>query len=148
MCPLRPSGWERSIRAAQRGLSDDWYAELDRDTYLLYQVHPAKLAADGSADVVSTWLMWQRRVPAALLAGFLPAGIGSAIVSRRDLSGLRRTRPGHYVLTHMPPSAQAVRFAGQLCGVARRIPSPPMGNRGRTFVDHGRLVLRFRRAGW
>ena len=87
---------------------------MDRDTYLLYQVHPAKLAADGSADVVSTLLMWQRRVPAALLAGFLPAGIGSAIVSRRDLSGLRRTRPGHYVLTHIPPSAQAVRFAGQV----------------------------------
>jgi len=58
--------------------------------------------------------MWQRRVPAAVLAGFLPAGIGSAIVSRRDLSGLRRTRPGHYVLTHIPPSAQAVRFAGQV----------------------------------
>lgn len=54
---------------------------MDRDTYLLHQVHAAKLGPDGSADVVSTWLMWQRRVPAAVLAGFLPAGIGSTIVS-------------------------------------------------------------------
>lgn len=87
---------------------------MDGDTYLLHQVHAAKLAADASADVMSTWLMWQRRVPEAVLASFLPAGIASAIVSRRDLSGLRLTHRGRYVLAHMPPSAQAVRFVGLL----------------------------------
>jgi hypothetical protein len=87
---------------------------MDRQAYLLHQVHPAKLAADVSAGIVSGWLMWQRRVPAALLAGFLPAVIASALVTRRDLSGLAETRRGRYVLMHMPPAAQALRLGGQV----------------------------------
>ena len=87
---------------------------MDRDAYLLHQVHPAKLATDVTAGVVSGWLMWHRRVPAALLAAFVPAAVASAVLMRRDLSGLRQTRRGRYVLAHMPPSAQAVRLAGQL----------------------------------
>jgi hypothetical protein len=87
---------------------------MDRQAYLLHQVHAAKLAADISAAIISGWLMWQRRVPAALLAGFLPAMIASALLTRRDLSGLADTRRGRYVLTHMPPAAQALRMAGQV----------------------------------
>ena len=87
---------------------------MDRDAYLLHQVHPAKLATDITVGVVSGWLMWHRRVPAALLAAFVPAAVASAVLMRRDLSGLRQTRRGRYVLAHMPPSAQAVRLAGQL----------------------------------
>ena len=87
---------------------------MDRDAYLLHQVHPAKLATDIGAGIISDWLMWHRRVPAALLASFPPAMTASAILMRRDLSALRGTRRGRYVLAHMPPSAQAVRFAGQL----------------------------------
>ena len=86
---------------------------MDRQAYLLHQVHAAKLASDISADIASTWLMWQRRVPAALAAGFLPAVIASTLVTRRDLSELAGTRRGRYVLTHMPPAAQALRLAGQ-----------------------------------
>lgn len=87
-------------------------ALMDRDAYLLHQVHAAKLATDISADVASTWLMWHRRVPAALVASFLPAAAASAVLIRRDLSGIRNTRRGRYVLAHMPPSAQAIRLAG------------------------------------
>lgn len=89
-------------------------ALMERDAYLLHQVHPAKLAADVSADLASTWLMWRRHVPHALLAGFLPAAVASTVLIRRDLSGIRDTRRGRYVLAHMPPSAQAVRFVGQV----------------------------------
>jgi hypothetical protein len=87
---------------------------MDRDAYLLHQVHPAKLATDIGAGIISDWLMWHRRVLAALLAAFPPAVTASAILMRRDLSALRDSRRGRYVLAHMPPSAQAVRFAGQL----------------------------------
>ena len=87
---------------------------MARQAYLLHQVHAAKLATDVSAGIVSGWLMWQRRVPAALLAGFLPAVIASALVTRRDLSELAETRRGRYVLMHMPPAAQALRLAGQV----------------------------------
>jgi hypothetical protein len=87
---------------------------MDRQAYLLHQVHAAKLATDIGAGIISGWLMWQRRVPAALVAGFLPAMIASALVTRRDLSGLADTRRGRYVLRHMPPAAQALRMAGQV----------------------------------
>jgi hypothetical protein len=39
---------------------------MDGNTYLLHHIHAAKLATDVSPDVVSTWLMWQRRPRAAL----------------------------------------------------------------------------------
>jgi hypothetical protein len=77
-------------------------------------VHAAKLATDISAAIVSGWLMWHRRVPAALAAGFVPAAIASALLTRRDLSALADTRRGRYVLAHMPPAAQALRMAGQV----------------------------------
>jgi hypothetical protein len=87
---------------------------MDRDAFLLHQVHPAKLATDIGAGIVSDVLMWHRKVPASLLAAFVPAAVASTVLMRRDLSAIRDTRRGRYVLAHMPPSAQAVRFAGQL----------------------------------
>ena len=77
-------------------------------------MHPAKLATDAAADVVSTWLMWRGRPGTALLVAHAAAGAASAVVVRRDLSALGRTRRGRYVLAHMPASAQAVRYAGQV----------------------------------
>jgi hypothetical protein len=65
---------------------------MDRTTYLLHQVHLAKLATDISADVVSTWLMWQRRPRAALLLAHAAAALASAtVVTRCDLSPLQTT---------------------------------------------------------
>ena len=87
---------------------------MDRNTYLLHQVHAAKLATDISADVVSTWLMWQRRPRAALLLAHAAAALASATVTRCDLSPLQTTRRGRYVLSHMPPFAQALRYLGQV----------------------------------
>jgi hypothetical protein len=87
---------------------------MDRNTYLLHQVHPAKLATDLGADVVSTWLMWQRRPRTALLLAHTAAALASATVTRWDLSPMQTTRRGRYVLIHMPPSAQALRYVGQV----------------------------------
>ena len=85
---------------------------MDRNTYLLHQVHPAKLATDVGADVVSAWLMWHHRPRTALLLAHTAAALASATVTRWDLSPLQTTRRGRYVLNHMPPSAQAVRYLG------------------------------------
>jgi hypothetical protein len=87
---------------------------MDRETYLLHQVHPAKLAADIGAGALSTWLIWHGRLRAGLLVAHVPAVIASAVLTRRDMTGLAVTRRGRYVMAHMPPSAQAVRLAGQL----------------------------------
>ena len=58
--------------------------------------------------------MWQRRIPFALVIAHVPPVVASALVLRRDLSVLRGTRRGRYVLAHMPPGAQAVRMLGQI----------------------------------
>jgi hypothetical protein len=87
---------------------------IDRDIYLLHQVHPAKLANDVLSGLLSTALIWRRRVRRALLAGFIPAALAWSLVIRGDLSPLRATRRGRYVLEHMPPAAQAVRPLGQV----------------------------------
>ena len=88
--------------------------KIDGDAYLLHQVHGAKLATDISADVISCWLIWRQRPGPGLAIAPLAPALASATVIRRDLSALRRTRRGRYVLAHMPPSAQAVRYCGQL----------------------------------
>jgi hypothetical protein len=86
---------------------------MDRNAYLLHQVHPLKVGADVAADVVSVRLMWQRRPIAALLVAHALAAAGSTVVLRRDLSWLAATRRGRYVASHMPPTAQVLRYAGQ-----------------------------------
>jgi hypothetical protein len=57
-------------------------------------VHPAKVAIDVAVDAVSTWLMWRHHVLAALVAAFLPASTATAVLTRRDLSGMRDIRRG------------------------------------------------------
>ncbi|MEU6582411.1 hypothetical protein [Nocardia sp. NPDC046763] len=80
---------------------------MDREAYLLHQVHPAKLATDITAGIASMGLMWQRRVATALVVAHVPAVLASALLVRRDLTSLRRTRRGRYVLAHMPPAASS-----------------------------------------
>ena len=87
---------------------------MDRDTYLLHQVHPVKIATDVTAALVSVLLMWDRRKLVALTVAFVPALLASAVLIHSDLSGLRDTRRGRYVLTHMPPAAQVMRLLGQV----------------------------------
>jgi len=86
---------------------------------LIHQVHPAKIGADVTAAVVSNVLLWREQPAAALTVRCLiPAASSVAVIGLADLDGLTRTRRGRYVLAHMPPSAQAVRLAGDaLMGV-------------------------------
>jgi hypothetical protein len=80
---------------------------------LVHQVHPAKIGADVTASLVSNVLLWQARPKAAITVRVLLPLAGSAAVLRfADLDALARTGRGRYVLAHMPPSAQAVRLAG------------------------------------
>jgi len=87
---------------------------MDHDRLLLHQVHAAKLATDITFGIISTVLMWRHRVVSALVIAFVPAIVASTLVLRLDLSGLRDTRRGRYVLANMPPTAQAVRMLGQI----------------------------------
>lgn len=96
------------------------------DGALIHQVHPAKIGVDVTAAIVSNVLLWQARPKAGVAVRFAVPVAGSVMVlGLADLDGLARTRRGRYVLAHMPPSAQAVRLAGDALmgyGACRRSP--------------------------
>jgi hypothetical protein len=112
---------------------------MDRTTYLIHQVHSVKLATDIGADLMSTWLFWQGRPRAALLVAHIAAAIASAAMTRRDLSPLLATRRGQYVLEHMPPAAQALRYLGQVLAWHAAYRHRPTG------IAFGHLLIA---AGW
>ncbi len=80
---------------------------------LIHQVHPAKLAVDISASVVSNVLLWRHRLVAGLAVRYLAPPLGSALVLLiADVERLAPTSAGHYVLEHMPPGMVVLRLAG------------------------------------
>jgi len=82
---------------------------------LYHQIHPAKLAADMSGSIISTYLMWHRRFGAAMLSAWVPAILGSAAVLRfADLEHLKQSRFGHYIRQFMTLRIEAWRFGGQI----------------------------------
>ncbi len=84
-----------------------------REKVLYHQIHPLKLLTDGSAAVVSLYLLWQRRLRPALIVQFVPAlVVSSALIRRADLEPQRRSAFGRHVKDYMAPSMQGVRFAG------------------------------------
>jgi hypothetical protein len=83
------------------------------DKVAVHQVHPVKIGADVTASTVSNVLLWQGRTKVALAVRILVPVAGSVtVLALADLDTLAVTRQGQYVLHHMPPSAQAVRLAG------------------------------------
>jgi hypothetical protein len=66
---------------------------MDSSEKVLYhQIHPAKLATDIGASLLSTYLMWRRRFAWAMLAAFVPAVLASILVMRyADLEWRKRS---------------------------------------------------------
>jgi hypothetical protein len=82
---------------------------------LYHQIHPAKLAADISASVISGYLMWQHEFWLALVIAFGLAIIASALVIRfLDLAWLADSRLGRYTAWHMTRPIEAWRMGGQI----------------------------------
>ena len=89
-----------------------------KEKLLFHQVHPAKLATDIGAAIVSLYLLWQHQLVIGLLTHFIPPPIGSAAVIRfADLETYKNSRLGAYLLRYMTPIAQAARLAGDLITV-------------------------------
>jgi hypothetical protein len=83
------------------------------EAVLVHQVHPAKIGADITASVVSDVLLWKHKPRIAVAVRvLLPAAGSAAVLELADLGALAGTRRGQCVVDHMPPSAQAVRLAG------------------------------------
>ena len=111
------------------------------EAVLVHQVHPAKTGADITASVVSDVPLWKHKPRIAVAVRVLLPAVGSAaVLGLADLGALARTRPGQYVLDHMPPSAQAVRLAGDAVMGSRGLPPQPGPAAPRRGPSRGRLV--------
>jgi hypothetical protein len=83
---------------------------------LYHQIHPAKLATDIGASLVSTYLIWRRRFAWAMLAAFVPAVLASSLVIRyADLERRKHSPFGRYMQRYMDRRVlDAWRFFGQV----------------------------------
>jgi hypothetical protein len=89
-----------------------------KEKLLFHQVHPAKLATDIGAALVSLYLLWQHQLVIGLLTHFIPPPIGSAaVIGFADLESYKNSRLGAYLVQYMTPIAQAARLAGDLITV-------------------------------
>jgi hypothetical protein len=84
-----------------------------RERILYHQIHPLKLATDAGAAAGAAWLLWHRRLGLAVVVGFVPPLVASALVlGLADLDRLKRSAFGRYVALHMTHTMEAVRLAG------------------------------------
>lgn len=84
----------------------------DPDFLVLHQVHTAKLVADAGSSLASLWLLWRGHSVTGFAVHYLVPVATSALVLRGDVSHLRHTARGRYVLTRLPHKTQAVRAIG------------------------------------
>jgi hypothetical protein len=107
---------------------------------LYHQIHPAKLGADLTAELISLPLYWRGRNRAASVVHMAVPIVASAVVLGRtaELERLRDSRAGRYVLVEMTPAMQALRMAGDAVAVlgARRR-SVPLVALGAAIVAGG-----------
>jgi hypothetical protein len=89
-------------------------ARLSREQRIqVHRVHPAKLAMDISASVLSSVLLWKRVLVPGLVARYLLRVLGSAVVLRyADVDRLASSARGRYVQQHRPPIMRVARLAG------------------------------------
>src|SRR5215208_4034929 len=91
-------------------------ASMDFGEKVLYhQIHPAKLAADVSGSLLSTYLMRRRRIACAMLGAFVPAVAASVLViAYADLERSKHSPFGRYMQRYMNRRVEAWRFFGQV----------------------------------
>ncbi len=86
-----------------------------REKVLYHQIHPLKLAADISAGIASTWLLWLHEPWLAMPAAFTPAvAVSAAMLRWMAFDRQRDSAFGRYVARHMTRLAEGVRFGGQV----------------------------------
>jgi hypothetical protein len=84
-----------------------------REKALYHQIHPLKLLTDISAEVISIYFLWQRRLLVGLLVALLPPVVASALIVRlANLEPYRDSAAGAYVKHYMTPAAVALRMLG------------------------------------
>lgn len=86
-----------------------------REKALYHQIHPAKLATDILAELVSLYFLWRHQLALGLVTHFLPPILASALlVQFGNFEAQKNSRFGRYVAKHMTRAAEATRLAGDL----------------------------------
>jgi glucose dehydrogenase len=86
-----------------------------KEKLLFHQIHPAKLATDVAAAVVSLYFLWQHELALGLLIHFVPPPLASAAIMRfARLERYKNAPVGAYLLRYMTAWAQAARLLGDL----------------------------------
>ena len=80
---------------------------------LYHQIHPLKLFTDISAEVLSLYLFWKRK----LLAGFVvllvpPIIVSTLLIKWADLEAYKQSAFGRYIRVYMTPLVVLVRILG------------------------------------
>ncbi len=80
---------------------------------LYHQIHPLKLFTDISAEVVSLYQFWKRK----LIAGFVvllvpPIIVSTLIIKWVDLEAYKQSAFGRYIRAYMTPLVVVVRILG------------------------------------
>ena len=82
---------------------------------LYHQIHPAKLATDIGAEVVSLYFLWQHQLVLGLATHFTPPVVASALlVGFGRFEAQKNSRFGRYVAWHMTRTVEAVRLSGDI----------------------------------
>ncbi len=82
---------------------------------LYHQIHPLKLLTDISAEVISLYLFWKRKLLAGLIVIFLPPILASMLIMRwANLEPYKQSAFGAYLRTYMTPSVVTVRVLGTI----------------------------------
>ena len=80
---------------------------------LYHQIHPLKLLTDISAEVLSLYLFWKRKLSAGLIVLLVPPVIVSTLIIKWvDLEAYKQSAFGRYIRTYMTPLAVTVRLLG------------------------------------
>jgi len=80
---------------------------------LYHQIHPLKLFTDISAEIISLYLFWQRRLIAGMLVLLLPPIIASTLIMNlADLEKYKQSAFGRYIHTYMTTPVVLVRILG------------------------------------
>ena len=88
-----------------------------RERILLHQVHPFKLAVDWGTGFAAAWLLWDQKLLPALIVGFVPSiAVSIFMILRVDLSPLKDSSFGRYVLSARTRPNDSVRLAGRRRG--------------------------------
>jgi hypothetical protein len=86
-----------------------------KEKSLYHQIHPAKLATDIAASVISLYFFWQHQLVPALAIHFVPPLVASLLLVRFGaLEPLRDSAFGRYVKRNMTRVIEMVRLFGDV----------------------------------